>query len=400
MKVALVPFRFLPDIGGVETVVADLAVGLNRRGHEVIVLAHGRFPTPALRRLGKVRICRLYMAGPARGSLTFWARLPRALLLLSRQARSFKPDLVHIHSPYRNQLYAVLLARMAGCPLLVTFHALPFTLKKRLASELALCAWCANQAVAVSFCYEALMRDVAELLPLRGPLFLTPNGVPIETFAALPPPEAGSSVLAVGRLAREKGHDILLQAWAASGRKELRLLLAGDGPMRASLERMAQDLGLADRVVFLGQKRRPTIARLLGDCKLFVLPSRHEGQPLALLEAMAAARPIVATRTGGVEELLSQGGGLLVPPDNHVELGRAMALLLEEQVAAKKMGEAARRVVERRHTLGHMLEGYLSIYHRVADAAPVTRRPLSPVEGLRLAAQVWRAFRSGGQWPA
>ncbi len=128
-------------------------------------------------------------------------------------------------------------------------------------------------------------------------------------------------------------------------------LIIGGGRREAEMRQLAQELGLAGRVHFLGQ--RPDIPDLLGALDIFVLPSHSEGVSLALLEAMAAGLPVIATAVGGLPEVVTDGvNGLLIPPQDPEALAQALARLLDDPALAKKLGENARRHVEEKFLPG------------------------------------------------
>jgi glycosyltransferase involved in cell wall biosynthesis len=160
----------------------------------------------------------------------------------------------------------------------------------------------------------------------------------------------------VGRLVYQKAHEVLLQAAAlvVKAAPETQFLIVGEGPLRSSLERRAAELGLKG-CRFTGF--RSDIPRLLSLMDVFALPSVLEGFPQVLLEALAAARPVVATRIDGVTELVEHGRhGLLVLPRDPVALSDAIALLLKDRGLARQLGETGRRLVEERFSLSLMVE--------------------------------------------
>ena len=155
---------------------------------------------------------------------------------------------------------------------------------------------------------------------------LIANGIDTARFASAPAPPSGSPRIGcVARLSPEKGIDRLLEAFAGVLRQVpyARLAIAGDGPARGQLEARAHELTLGGAVEFLGY--REDVSPVLGSLDLFVLPSLTEGIPLALLEAMAAGLPVIATAVGGVPEVVEDGtSGMLVPPGDAAALERAM----------------------------------------------------------------------------
>lgn len=173
-------------------------------------------------------------------------------------------------------------------------------------------------------------------------IVVVPNGVD----GRLPPRKPKKRpwvILTVARLRSEKTVDVAVEAMARlpAGHKAVELWIAGDGPERARLQALVSERQLADRVSFLGH--REDVPELLRQADAFVLSSRTEGSPNALLEAMAAGLPCVATNVGGVPELIEHGRtGLLVPPDDPDTLARALAGLLSVPERAVAMGDAAR----------------------------------------------------------
>ncbi|MDQ6700906.1 MAG: glycosyltransferase [Acidobacteriota bacterium] len=180
--------------------------------------------------------------------------------------------------------------------------------------------------------------------------------------------------LCVGRLAPQKDHATLLQAFAAGPAKDprARLLLAGEGPLRTDIERQIQALGVGQSVRLLG--RRQDIPDMLAAADLFVIASRWEGNPLAVMEAMSAGVPVVATAVGGVPELVSEGEtGLLVVPGEPAMLASAICRLLDDATRRAAMGRAAMRKAERDFDVGVMARAYEQLYERLlceAGAAP------------------------------
>lgn len=163
-----------------------------------------------------------------------------------------------------------------------------------------------------------------------------------------PPSHSGKEVLFVGRLAGVKGVPLLLRAVADLTEKhpDLRLTLIGDGPDRAALEALCKQLGLQDRVTFLGYQSQDAVAKALSQADVFALPSFAEGVPVVLMEAMAAQVPVVTTRIAGVPELVTDGeSGMLVPPGDAPALTQALDSLISDSDMRRAMGAAGRAKV-------------------------------------------------------
>jgi glycosyltransferase involved in cell wall biosynthesis len=270
----------------------------------------------------------------------------RATLRLASLLRSARFDLVHVHG-FKASLPGRLAAALSGTPAIYTVHNFVFEAAggaKRalyLAAERLLAPFTARY-IAVS---EALRKDLvarAHLAPGRVTVVyngVAPHRPPAEAVLTQLRTDLGLApevrvVLCVARLVPEKGVDILLQAVAAleqAGRAgdhlpPARLVIAGDGPDGPALQDLALQLGLGERVLFLGH--RTDVPALLDLADVVAIPSRAEGLSLFLLEALGAGRPVVAARAGGLAELVADGeDGLLVPPEDPLALAAALRRL-------------------------------------------------------------------------
>ncbi|MBC7317014.1 MAG: glycosyltransferase, partial [Chloroflexi bacterium] len=167
----------------------------------------------------------------------------------------------------------------------------------------------------------------------------------------------------VCRLYKPRDFTTLLRAFQGLSRRvDVHLLIVGDGPYRPEVEALIKALSLEERVTLLGFRR--DVPALLGASDLFVLSTDHwEALGLAILEAMAAGRPVVASRIGGIVEAVSEGeAGLLVPPKDPVALEEAMYSLLSDPAKAAAMGQAGRERVARYFTLERMVQEIGAIY--------------------------------------
>jgi len=175
--------------------------------------------------------------------------------------------------------------------------------------------------------------------------------------------------LVVGRLAEQKGHRVLVEAAArlAAERPQLHYLLVGEGPLQERLAEQVREAGLAERFHFLGV--RSDVPRLLAACDLFVQPSLWEGLSVALLEAMAAARPVVATAVSGtVQAMVPDETGLVVPPGDAAALAGAIARTLDDPAAAQRRAAAARERVRERFSVEAQVRSCSALYDSVRSA--------------------------------
>ncbi|MGN6202714.1 MAG: glycosyltransferase [Solirubrobacterales bacterium] len=223
--------------------------------------------------------------------------------------------------------------------------------------------------------YLAVSREIATGLVddwgwPAGKIEVVHNAVEVERFGGEAAPrlreELDASgrplVLTSARLSEQKGLPVLLEA--AAEVPEAVFALAGEGPERARLEGLAEQLGVSKRVRFLG--RREDVPELLAACDVFALPSLYEGTSLAVMEAMAARRAVVSSAIGGTEELIEDGrSGLLVPPGDHRALAAALRRLLDDPELRGQLGSQARQRVEQNFTRAGMAARVSSVYEEL-----------------------------------
>lgn len=210
---------------------------------------------------------------------------------------------------------------------------------------------------------EQTSREVEKLVGLLpGSVRTIHNGVPDVEPQRRPRSRPGRLVGAIGRIERQKGFDVLIRA--LSDLEDASLILVGDGSERPALEALARSVGVADRVVWVGWNE--DARSYLTSWDVFVLPSRFEGFPLALLEAMLARSAVVATDVGSVAEAVLDGEtGLLVPPDDPNALERAIERLLADAALRRRLGEQGRQLVLDRYTAAHMTRAFESLYEEI-----------------------------------
>jgi glycosyltransferase involved in cell wall biosynthesis len=291
-------------------------------------------------------------------------------LRLLRLVRDFRPDVLHSFLFLAN-LHAALVGRLARVPAVVvsqrssnSSNLSPFWRRvarrsQRLADRLIL----NSQALRAE-------EEAAGFPPER--IVVVPNGVARRETTALDRTAlglpAGPLVLSIGRLEERKGQGYLIEAWAAVHRREpsARLVLLGDGPTRPELERKARELGLQDCVRLGGFQAR--VAEYLDAGDALVHPSLTEGMPNVVLEAMAAGKPVVATRVGGIPELVADGeSGLLVAPRDPAALADALIRLIREPGLAAELGRNARCRARERFSVGAMVEATEAVYRSLLE---------------------------------
>jgi len=307
----------------------------------------------------------------------------RALAGLRRLVRAWRPHIVHTHTA-KAGLLGRLAARAAGVPTIVhTFHGHVLRgyfspaktgLFRRLETRLAAAT---DALVAVS---ESVKQDLVDLGVARAEkIRVVPLGLDLAHLAAGLPrgvlrretgvPEAAPLVGMVGRLVPIKDVPTFLRAarLVRAERADARFALVGDGEERSALEALCRQLGLAEAVTFLGWRR--DLAAIYGDLDVVVNASRNEGTPVALIEALAAGRPVVATRVGGTPDLLGDGErGRLVPPGDPAALARAVLETLDQSEAARRRAQAGREHVLARHSADRLVRDVDALYRELRAA--------------------------------
>ncbi|MFL5806791.1 MAG: glycosyltransferase family 4 protein [Roseiflexaceae bacterium] len=389
LKIALYNLTTTTKHGGVESFVWEIARRLADRGHDVTLFG-GR--GDVLRPYSNLTVLRYpYIARetwgrvpPLRKSLNLLKLLER----LSMAARALPDlvagrfDIIQVSKPYDFPVGARA-RRLSGARLLYNSQGTDFfpgdVLFRRSVDGAFACSR-----------YNATMVEQH----FRIPLAVSYNGFDELTFRPLPPspalrarlaPDGAPLLLYVGRLVTFKGLDHLLDAVAllsvvrrpssvveGNGRRTMdnrlppRLLLAGDGPHRAGLERRARALGIADRVTFLGPIANTELPRYHAASDVFVVPSTdHETFCIAACEAMACARPVVAARTGGLPEVVRDGEtGYLAPPADAHALAERIGALLDDVALRERMGAAGRAWALEMFTWERVVERVLGCYER------------------------------------
>ena len=359
------------EVGGLERVVQALAIGQRESGHAVHVAAIVPSPEGAqafLRPMAAagVRTHAVPVTGRAYG---------RERAAVAALCRTLRPDIVHTHG-YRPDVVDAGIARRLGIATVTTVHG--FTgggWKNRLYE------WVQRRA----------FRSFDAVVAVSGPLAQRLRGVPASRLEVLvnawrEPAPALSRAAArtqlgvtnetlhigwVGRLSAEKGPDVLIDALAQLADLPVTASFIGDGPEQDQLRARGAAAGVTDRVRWHGAIA--DASRLFPGFDVFVLSSRTEGTPIVLFEAMAAAVPIVATRVGGVGDVVTPHEALLVPPEDPVALAAAIRSVATDREAARVRAQAARARLETHYALQPWLARYEAIYDRVRRRGEATR---------------------------
>lgn len=291
---------------------------------------------------------------------------PTVVLRLARHLQASQTDVLHTHG-YKADLYGFLAARLAGCKIVATCHnwterSFLLTFYARL--DRLVLRWFAG-IVAVSDAVAERLRRCG--IPASR-LSVILNGVNTSGCDLLRTKllSEGPIVLSIARLSAEKGLDVLLRALplVAAEFPAVQCIIAGEGAEREHLATLAQQLGIDDKISFAGFC--PDTTSLLANSAVYVQPSRTEGTPLAVLEAMAAGCAIVASAVGGVPTVLQDGRvGLLVPPDDPRQLAIGILRLLRSKEHRVHLGALASQAVKQRFDSARMAASYFELYANI-----------------------------------
>ena len=351
MKVALFASAFHPHVGGVEELVRQLAQAYKSAGHQVIVLTE-RWPRdlPEFELYEGIPVHRLPMRVPTghwKADFSYALTHHSIRTQIVEIIRDFKADSLHVQCVSSSTLYALHVKRTLDIPLVVTLQgelsmdANGIYQRKGISQRIMRDAL--EEADAITACSRQTLKEAEAFhgrpLGRRGRVVY--NGIRVSDFDGILPHQHNRPyVLAIGRHVHQKGFDILLNAFAEMNEQEYDLVIAGDGPERHSLQKLSQTLNLTKRVIFPGRADRETAVALFKGCELFVLPSRHEPFGIVNLEAMAAGKAILATRVGGVPEIIEHGvNGTLIPAEAG-PMAAQMAELLHRPELRRSMGRA------------------------------------------------------------
>jgi glycosyltransferase involved in cell wall biosynthesis len=417
MRICLVSFTFWPLVGGAPVRAEKLARQLQAFGHDVTVVTFRHY-RPWKRKemldgLSVVRVGGLYRRN-GRLNIGRLGHLPNFIMMfltLWRLRHSY--DVIHA---FQLSPPAALIGQLTHKPVILGIQSagpseaqrvrldewgaelMADTLAETSFLKVDLKDWTAGagdigylpQLPLGKAMLDFLRKSNAfyQILSTRSHSYLTSQGFRAEQIVHIPgsvnterfqpalerrPDPAGPErdIICVARLDYAKGVDVLLHAWGrmlrepAEWRAHLkpRLRLVGEGVCRAQMERIVAGLGIQDSVEFLGS--RTDVVELLQQSWGFVMPSRWEGMPNALLEAMACGLPCVATRVSGSEDIISDGvNGLLVEPEQPAELAQALRRSIEDAELAQRLGREGRATVVRDYQLTTIVEQCLELYRR------------------------------------
>jgi glycosyltransferase involved in cell wall biosynthesis len=355
------------EVGGAEDLVLNLVRHLPDRFEPMVCAIHDLGPIGHEIRAAGIPVTAL--------GLNPGLRRPWDVARLRHFLRQTQPQIVHTFL-LTASLYGRFAAMLAGVPIVIGSEHNIYHHKRRhhaLAERLLMSGTASVVVVAESvrdFYIRQVHADPAKVDVIHNAVdwaTLRTTMSRDETRRSLGVPIDVPVIAVIGRLSEQKGHTYLLDALAhTSGLADVHAVFAGDGDLRDSLRARASALGLSARVHLVGVRR--DVGNLLNAIDVFVLPSLWEGLPLALLLAMGAGVPVVATTVSGVPEVVETGRtGLLVPPGESAELGRAVSLLITDPALRRRLAEAARDEVLPRFGVDAWVDSVVALYDRLLN---------------------------------
>lgn len=358
---------FWPYVGGAELFAAALMRSLHGGGFDfTVVTSHDHLELPDQDHYRGIPIHRFaFRSALAPNRIDEILALRRRVAALVRRT---SPHVIHANGVGPSTFFCMHAARAAGVPLLVRANRdLDTVPSPPLAGTLTQNAL--SRAAWVVAASERLLAQVRAIAPgIAATSSLIYNGVDVPPRAPASPRRDPPRILCLGRLVRDKGFDLAIDALATIRLRapEARLVIAGDGPERGALEQQAAALGLAGSVDFTGWVAPGEVEARIADATLLAMPSRTEGLPNVALQAAAGGRAVVASRVGGLPEIVRHGEtGFLVDLDP-AALAHAIACLLEDPTGLDRMGLAAWRRAHDVFGQQRCVESFAALYRRLA----------------------------------
>lgn len=354
---------FWPSVGGVEIFCESLILDLQKVGYEFSVITSTIKGSTEKENFKGITIFRLPLLEGITGNLK---ALEYSLKKIRQIKESFQPNLTHLNTIGPGFFYHLKTQNIAPHPTLFTLHFFPPPPKNKnnLLEKMFIASdWIT--AVSKTTLEEAI-KNYPRITDKSSVIY---NGLQQPFVNPAPLPWQTPTILSWGRLVKEKGFDLSLKAFALIQNKynNLRYLIIGEGPERANLETLARELGITDKVKFLGYQTTEELSEKINEASFVVIPSRHlECFGLVALEAMQMERPVIASYSGGiVEVVLNNKTGLIVKREDIIGLSNAMDYFLSNPQIAETYGKAGKLRADRFFSQKMMGREYENLYLRL-----------------------------------
>ena len=374
MRILLLNSEYPPIGGGAGNASAHIATQLEKMGHIVtVVTAHfGTLPAK-----GKQDGVTLYRVPALRrrqdrsNPLEQIAFIVSASLQTIRLMSSLKPDATLAFFGVPSGAVAWLLKKIYNIPYIISlrggdvpgFRPYDFHIYHRLLAPFLRTVW-KNAAGVVA--NSNGLRQLANAFDARFEIPVIPNGIDLNAYSSAGRDWLVPRLLSVGRVVHQKGLDLAMRALGELKQLNWEWRIAGDGPQLQGLQSLAKELGIGDRVHFLGWQSREQLIESYQQANVFLLPSRHEGMPNAMLEAMASGLPVIASCIAGSEELVLDGKtGYLFPSEDIGSLQAALRKMLSDPILREQMGATSRLHAEANYSWASTAGQYALLLEKV-----------------------------------
>ena len=355
MRLLLINSEYPPIGGGAGNATAHIARCFASMGHETLVITSRFEDLPHEERSGNLTVYRipsLRRKQDRSGALEQLIFLFTASFWISSLVSRRRPNATLAFFGAPSGMIAYQLKKVFNIPYVVSlrggdvpgFRPYDFRTYHKILAPFLRMVWSNSSSVVAN---SQGLRALARAFDSRFEIPIIPNGVDLDMYTSPERSWQPPLILSVGRLVYQKGFDLGMRALARLKHLDWQWNVAGDGPEMDALKSLAREQGISDRVVFLGWQSRQELIQCYRQSNLFLFPSRHEGMPNAVLEAMASGLPVIASRIAGNEELvLHQTTGLLVESESIDVLTAALKELIENPARGQQLGAASRQRVE------------------------------------------------------
>lgn len=420
MRILMVSWEYPPRVvGGIARHVKDLSEALVRAGHDVTVLTADAPERPQDEWMGGVRILRAYAGTPpAREFLTWVLQLNVSMLeramRLPDMGRQF--DVVHVHD-WLGAYAGKALKHAVDLPMVATIHATEWGRNNGLHNDLQRYIsdvewWLAYESWQVICCSFSMRAELKQVFQIPDDkIQVIANGVYVEPFRIGPQPEEvrwryaapdEAVVFHVGRLVREKGLDVLIDAipFVLKQRPKTKFIISGKGPHEPSLREHAMAVGVYGNIYFTGYIDDETRNALYRSANVAVFPSLYEPFGIVALEAMAAGAPVIVSDTGGISEVVDHGlTGYKAGTGNPSSLADQIIWALDHPDDAKRVRDNAFEVVRTRYNWDDIAAATTDVYRRVMNKRLVNEAGMPEVLSMAPSGFISRHLRYGDAGP-
>jgi glycosyltransferase involved in cell wall biosynthesis len=384
MRILIWNDGYWPRIGGIETQTFQLIIGLQKEGHQCYVLAQKENPYD--------QDDEIYLGVPIK-RLDFNAKTNSFVLqFIAKSIRSFiktfNPDIVHLNANYGMSLiFFIFLRSEIKCPFVFTLHSVLFLTHGLNQCIKKACLYSDNICCVSNWVMNEMKNQVPENILYK--FCLVYNGLSLPNSVPTPLCFSNPNILLLGRFTSEKGFDIAIHAFSMLIQTGIKatLTIAGEGPCLALFQKLVFDLKISDFVYFLGPIIFHEVPDVINKATFILVPSLSESFGYVAVEALLMQRPVIASRVGGLPEIIiDQENGLLVPPNDPESLFQAMVLLIKNHKRTIKMGIKGQLMAREKFSQQKMVDSYLEIYQQSVYTRLKKGLPISSLQSIFLKA--------------